>query len=70
MHEESAGAARARFDAEAMIGRPVQEAAEHCRGQGFVIMVVTEGSATVLSFMANRVRLIERDGVVVGAHLG
>ena len=71
MHEEEeGGVARGRFDAGAMIGHPVMEAAEHYRAQGFVVMVVAEGSANVLSFMASRVRLIDRDGVVVEAHLG
>jgi hypothetical protein len=70
MLEEEAGAARARFDAEAMIGRPVTQAAEHYREQGFVVMVVREDGASVLSFMANRVRLIDRDGVVAEAYLG
>ena len=70
VHEDDAGAARARFDAEAMIGHPVPEAAEHYRAQGFVVMVVTEGGASVLSFMASRVRLIDRDGIVVEAQLG
>jgi hypothetical protein len=70
MHEEEARAARARFDAGAMIGNLIPEAAGHYRAQGFVVMVVREGDASVLSFMANRVRLIDRDGVVVAAHLG
>jgi hypothetical protein len=70
MREEEAGAARARFDAGAMVGHAAPEAAEHYRAQGFVIMVVTEGGSRVLIFMANRVRLIERDGVVGEAHLG
>jgi hypothetical protein len=71
MSEESAaGAARARFDAEAMIGRPVPEAVKHYRAQGFVVMVERQDGAHVLSFMATRVRLIDRDGLVVEAHLG
>jgi hypothetical protein len=53
-----------------MIGNLIPEAAGHYRAQGFVVMVVREGDASVLSFMANRVRLIDRDGVVVAAHLG
>jgi hypothetical protein len=70
MREEEAGAGRARFDAKAMIGHPVPAAAEHYRAQGFALMVVREGEASILSFMANRVRLVDRDGVVVDAHLG
>ena len=70
MDEEEARAARARFDAEAMIGHPVREAAEHYRAQGFAVMIVREGGASVLSFMANRVRLTDRDGVVIEARLG
>jgi hypothetical protein len=70
MHDEEASAARPRFDAEAMIGHPVQEAATHYGAQGFVVMIVAEGGASVLSFMANRVRLVDRDGIVVEAYLG
>lgn len=70
MHEEEGRATRGRFDAEAMIGHPVSAAAEHYRAQGFAVMVVREGGASILSFMANRVRLIDRDGVVVEAYLG
>ncbi len=64
-------AAEARFDADAMTGRPVQEATEFYQARGFVVLVEQEGGTHVFSMMAERVRLaVNADGIVIGAQLG
>jgi hypothetical protein len=68
--EAEAEAARARFDEDALTGRPVAEAREWCQARGFRVLVQQKGGAFVFSRNANRARLIVDDGIVVGAHLG
>jgi hypothetical protein len=63
-------AAQARFDADAMIGRTVAEATRYYQERDFVVMVEQAGGPSVLSHMAERVRLGVRDGLFVEARLG
>ncbi len=70
-HDASARAAAERFDSEAMVGRPVEQARAYYLGLGFpVVMVEEEGGSSVLSLMRERVRLVvNTDGLVVDAYL-
>ena len=70
MRDIKAEAAWARFDEDALTGRPVEEAKKWCQDRAFSVLVEQEGSASVLSRIVNRVRLTVRDGIVIRAHLG
>jgi hypothetical protein len=62
-------AAEERLDRTALIGKPVEEAKAWCQAHGFPLVLVEQGTA-VLSFVAGRVRLWVRDGIVKEVHLG
>lgn len=68
--EGASGSARARFDPDAMTGRPAAEAIEFYRAGGFWVVVGNEGDPVDLSLSPGRVRLTVRDGRVVSASLG
>jgi hypothetical protein len=65
-----AEAARARFDAAALIGHTADEAAEWCREHEFAVLIEPEGAPVAASWSPVRVRLTVRDGVVIAARLG
>lgn len=70
--DASAADAAERFDAEAMVGHPLQEARAYYLRHDFpVVMVEREGGSSVHSLMKERVRLVvNTDGIVVEPCLG
>jgi hypothetical protein len=70
--DAGAWAAAERFDPEAMIGHPADEARAYYLALGFpVVMIEAEHGSSVLSLMRERVRLrVSTQGIVVEAFLG
>ncbi len=60
-----------RFDAEAMLGHPVEEAEAYYLGLGFpIVMVIPEHGSSPHSLIRERVRLVvSADGLVIEAFL-
>ena len=68
--DASAWAAAEKFDANAMIGHPADEARAYYLALGFPVVAIEHGSS-VLSLMRERVRLrVNAQGLVVEASLG
>lgn len=63
--------AEERLDRTALVGKPVEEAKAWCQAHGFLLVLVEQqGGASVLSFVAGRVRLTVDEGIVTSVYLG